>query len=170
MKKELAILGTVLLLAACTKSEKSAFLCELPDHVAIYKAKDGSTESYTFDSKLSNYDVKSSKPIDPDHDIRGSISIDVIERKNSLNIGYFILLNKSMYTSQYWQDKFLTCRKIYQNERSITAICKYDNNLETKFTYSRDIGVTSMTHICQNCGDGTAQVLVSKYGIGKSCD
>ncbi len=170
MKKDLAILGMILLLSACTNSTKSAFLCEFPYHMAIYKAKDGSTESYTFDSKYSNYDVKSSKPLMADHDISDIISIDVIRGKNSLNVGYFILLDKSMYTNQYWQDNFLSCRKIYQNELSITAVCKYNNSLETRFTYSKDIGVTSMTQLCQNCVEGTTQVLVSKYGIGKSCD
>lgn len=169
MKKELAILGMILLVSACNKSENSGFLCEQPGNVATYKAIDGSTNSFVYNQKNQKYDIKSSKPIDPDHDVSDITSIDIINRKNGVNIGYFILLDKSMFGFNSWKDNYLNCQKISQNENSIVASCNYSDSITTKFSYSKDKGVVSMTHHCPNCGTGHTEVLVSEYGIGKSC-
>ncbi len=172
MNKLLQRCGVLLLLSACTKTDRLTFVCTPRDYTSFYKSTDGLIESYRYISKKSKYEIKSNKPQDPDHDIEDGTDIDVLRSRQSINIGYFILISENMDRNPNWNDKYLTCHKIFGSGYSITARCKSagDDGLEYEFTYTKARGVTSIRQICPRCNESGNAILTSKYGIGKSCD
>jgi hypothetical protein len=160
-----------LALAGCSSSEDLSFACKSLPNISHYRYSDGSDIFYQPDKNYRKYRIWSEIPLDPDHDPSDPTDVDLQYSDQSIMFSYYILLDRHMFSTTKWNNKYLSCHRIIKTIYELVARCEnsgYKDQVE--FTYSKKRGITSIKRICFECDAKDRQVLVSKHGIGKPCN
>lgn len=130
----------------------------------------GKSESIDFLRKNNNkINIYTSPDLTPDG---GVFSLDIFQKKDEFKVDGFLLIESRYLQHGRWSDKNTSC-SIVDGSYSAGVFsfkCRSNGGVGNYiFEFSKDRGITSIQHECQNCGSRPKLVLRSSEGLAKPC-